>query len=233
MPKVKKKTARKRTSAKKKQQPSLGEKLSAMFSRYTIAAGAGLTVVGAIGALLLWSGGYFGLLGERIGKIGDSTLVSVGLDIRRVTAIGFEHTSETEILEALGPVTGASIMGFDPHAARARVEQLGWVRSAAVTRLWPNTVHVSVRERVPAAVWQLSGDLHLIDQSGAIIRQIDAYEFSNLPLIVGAGGPASASGILQALRRDSALWGATSALIRVGDRRWNLRLKSGADVKFP
>ncbi|GJL95161.1 MAG: cell division protein FtsQ [Hyphococcus sp.] len=236
MPKVKNARGRK-TKAKSKRkaarQPGILENIGDFFSRYTAAAAAGLTVVALIAAMVLWSGGYFGLLGERVTRIADSAAVTAGFEIQRITAKGYDQTSESDILNALGPVVGSSIAHFDPFTAQARIEELGWVRSAAVSRLWPDTVHISVREREPAAVWQLSGALHLIDQSGAVIRQIDAYEYSNLPLIVGAGAPGSASGVLKALRREPALWGAASALIRVGDRRWNLRLQSGADIKFP
>ncbi len=232
MSKVKKKTTRKRKSTKAKSTGLLSNFQEA-FSRYTIAAAAGLTVVSLIGAVILWSGGYVGLAGERVARSIDNVAVGAGFEVRRITAKGFENANESEILSALGPVIGSSLLNFDPYRAQARVEELGWVRSAAVSRLWPNTVHVSVRERVPAAVWQLSGAMHLIDQNGAIIREIDAYEYSNLPLIVGAGAPASASGMLQALRGEPALWGEAAALIRVSDRRWNLRLKSGADIKFP
>ncbi len=233
MPKVKKKRAPARKTKKKAQKTGLPGTVAALVSRYSTAAAAGVTVVAVLAAVLLWSGGYVGLLGERVSRFTDGVTVAAGFEINRITARGFEHVSEEELLAALGPVMGASIAHFDPYAAQARVEELGWVRSAAVSRLWPNTIHVSVREREPAAVWQLSGALHLIDQSGAVIRQIDAFEYSNLPLIVGAGAPGSASGMLKALRSEPALWGAASALIRVGDRRWNVRLNSGADVKFP
>ena len=102
-----------------------------------------------------------------------------------------------------------------------------------MSKLLPDTVHVSVREREPAAVWQLSGDLHLIDDTGAVIRQVDAYEYADLPLIVGAGAPGAASEMLKALQAQPELWRRASALIRVSDRRWNLKMKSGVDVKLP
>lgn len=233
MPAVKKK--KRATARKKKAAPETGAlaALTGFFSRYTAAAAAGVTVVAVLAAAILWSGGYVGLLGERVSRMTGDATVAAGFKIERITALGLDQTSENDVLGAVGPVIGASIAHFDPFAAQARVEELGWVRSAAVSRLWPNTIHVSVREREPAAVWQLSGALHLIDQSGAVIREIDAFEYSNLPLIVGAGAPGSASGMLKALRSEPSLWGAASALIRVGDRRWNVRLKSGADVKFP
>lgn len=232
MPKVKrKKTSKRRTSSKRSE--NIFTRMHDAFSRYAIATIAGVTVVMALGAAALVSGGYVGLAGERAGAVMRNATVASGLDIRRVTAIGFDKASDRDILGAIGPVVGASIAHFDIHAARARVESLGWVRSAAVTRLWPNTVHVSVREREPAAVWQLSGATHLIDQSGAVISEVDVYEYSNLPFIVGAGAPESVSDVLKALRAEAELWGEAAALVRIGERRWNLRLKSGADIKFP
>ncbi len=235
MPKVKKKTTRrtKRKVKQKPKQPALTSVLSEFWVRFSRAVLAGIAVVGVIAILLLWSGGYFGLLGERLNRIAGAGAVSAGFEVKRITVMGQRQTSEQDLLAAVGPVIGSSLLHFDAYAARARVEDLGWVRSAAVSRLWPDTVHVSIREREPAAVWQLSGALHLIDQNGAVIREIGAYEYSYLPLIVGAGAPGSASGILQALRDQPALKDRTAALIRVGDRRWNLRTKAGIDVKFP
>ena len=232
MPKVKRKTTKKKSS-RSRRSPGFFERVQDAASRYAVAGVAGLAVVFAGLAAVLWSSGYLGLAGERAGRMVQNAAVGAGLDIRLITARGHDETGEEAILAAIGPVIGASIAHFDIHAARARIEDIGWVRSAAVTRLWPNTIHVSVREREPAAVWQLSGALRLIDPAGAVIREIDAYEYSNLPLIVGAGAPETVSDVLGALRREPELWGEAAALVRVGDRRWNLRLKSGADVKFP
>ena len=233
MPAVKKKSAKAKKRTTKQHGDGIVATVQALFGRFTTAAAAGVTAVALLGAGILWAGGYFGLLGERVNRLAGASAAASGFDVRRITIMGADKTSEDELLTAMGPVIASSILHFDSYAARARVEDIGWVRSAAVSRLLPNTIHISVREREPAAVWQLSGKLHLIDQDGAVIREIGAYEYSNLPLIVGAGAPGSASNVLKALRGESALWGAASALIRVGDRRWNLRLKSGADVKFP
>ncbi|MEO1252497.1 MAG: cell division protein FtsQ/DivIB [Pseudomonadota bacterium] len=232
MPKVKRKKA---TRARGRKKSSSGFFIALMdrASNFAAAGVAGLTVIFAGLVALLWSGGYFGLAGERADQWAQGATIAAGLKVERITAIGYEQTSEDAILGAIGPVVGASLVHFDLHSARARVEALGWVRSAAVTRLWPNTIHVSLREREPAAIWQLSGALNLIDSSGAIIREIDAYEYSNLPLIVGAGAPDSAADVLRALRAEPLLWGKASALVRVGERRWNMRLDTGADIKFP
>jgi len=235
MPKVKKKTTRrtKRKTKRTKKIPGFIETVIDFWRRFSRAMLAGFAVVFLVAVAVLWAGGYFGLLVERMGSAANAGAVSAGFEVKRITVKGLDQTSKADLLNAVGPVIGSSILNFDPYDARARVEEIGWVRSAAVSRLLPNTVHVSVREREPAAVWQLSGALHLIDPSGAVIREVGAYEYAYLPLIVGAGAPGAASGMLQALRNEPALWGRISALIRVSDRRWNIRTKNGIDVKFP
>lgn len=234
MPKVKnvRKAPAKRV-ARASKKPSLVERLQSLGHTYAIAGVAGVMVILAGAAAVFWAGGYFGVLAEGANSAISASMVKAGLEVRRVTLKGRDKTDSAEINDALGPLIGGSILHLDLDAARARVEELGWVRSAAVSRLLPNTIHVSIREREPAAVWQISGDLHLIDADGAVIREIGAYEYSSLPLIVGAGAPDAASGILKALDAHSEIKEMTSALVRVGERRWNMRLRNGIDVKLP
>lgn len=235
MPKVKKKTGRKSSRRKStgKSAPGFFQRIAILWTRFSYAALASSVLLAIIAIGFLWAGGYVGLAGEKLNRFAGDRAVAAGLEITRITARGVSQTGEQEILNAVGPVIGSSMLHFDPDRARAAVEQIGWVRSAAVSRLFPDTVHVSVRERRPAAVWQLSGDLHLIDDEGAVIREVSAYEYADLPLIVGAGAPGAASEMLQALQAEPVLWGRTSALIRVSDRRWNLKTREGVDVKLP
>lgn len=234
MSKVKKKPAKK-TSARRGKAKDVGffGRISAIWTRFSHALIASSVLLALLGIGFLWAGGYVGMMGEQLSRFAGARAVSAGFEIRRITAKGAIETAEQEILNAVGPVVGSSMLHFDADRARAQVEQIGWVRSAAVSKLLPNTINISVRERVPAAVWQLSGALHLIDENGAIIREVNAYEYADLPLIVGAGAPGAASEMLQALKGEPELWGRASALIRVSDRRWNLKTKDGVDVKFP
>ncbi|GJL93103.1 cell division protein FtsQ/DivIB [Hyphococcus sp.] len=235
MPKVKKKPARKtakRRSTRKKNQ-GFFERVSAIWTRFSHALVASSALIAIVALGFLWAGGYVGLMGEKLNRVVGAGAVTAGFEINRITARGLTQASEDEVLSAVGPVIGSSILHFNADRARASVEQLGWVRSAAVSRLLPNTVHVSVRERTPAAVWQLSGNLHLIDETGAVIREVNAFEYADLPLIVGAGAPGAASEMLKVLSTEPEMQRRVSALIRVSDRRWNLKTKAGVEVKFP
>ncbi len=224
MPPVKKK-------AKKK--APLFARVASAFEKYTIAGVTGSAVILSLIVIVLWAGGYFGMMARAADRAAGEATASAGFEVGRVLLRGAHQTAHEEILEALGPVVGAPMVQVSLKDARARVEALGWVRAAAVTRLMPDTIVVSIREREPAAVWQVNGDLHLIDASGAIIRSVGAYEYSNLPLIVGSGAADAAAGLLQALRQHEELSKRTYALVRVGDRRWNLRLRNNMEIKLP
>lgn len=226
MPAVKKKAGRKKAA-------SVVQRIGALFERYTIAGVAGSGVLLGVIALVLWAGGYFAMLGAAADRAAGKAAVAAGLEVRRVLLKGAHQTAHDEISEALGPLVGASILQVSLADAKARIEEIGWVRAAAVTRLYPDTISISIRERAPAAVWQINGDLHLVDGEGALIREVGAYEYSNLPLIVGAGAPEAAAGILKALGAEEELTGRAYALVRVGDRRWNMRLRNNIDVKLP
>jgi len=228
-----KKPAKRAAPKKPKKKPSLFARLGSLGRHYALAGLAGVAVILAGGAATLWAGGYVGVLAEQMNRAASEGAVAAGFEIRRVTVKGRGETAPEEIDGAIGPILGQSILHFSPDAARARIEELGWVRAASVSRLLPDTIHVSIRERAPAAVWQMSGRLHLIDIDGAVIREVGAYEYSHLPLIVGAGAPDAASSILRALARHPEIGDLTSALVRVGERRWNVRLRNGVDIRLP
>jgi cell division protein FtsQ len=57
--------------------------------------------------------------------------------------------------------------------------------------------------------------------------------FISLPLVVGKGAETRARDFLALLARYPQVRSVTKAAIFVGERRWNLRLKDGLDVRLP
>ena len=206
------------------------ERIGAMVASYAVVF-AGLGIAGVVG--ILWAGGYLQQTGSAVGRWTQGITTASGFAIERVTVVGRAHTSDSAIVEALAADYGASLLHFDADAARKRVEELGWVRAAAVSRLWPDTVHVSIRERQPIAIWQASGELRLVDADGAVIDVIKAGEYSALPIIIGAGAPQAASEILRDLETAPGVRQRLAALERIDDRHWNLRLRSGLEIRLP
>ena len=169
-------------------------------------------------------------LQERFGRVLNFTVAKVVIE-------GRDKTPEPMLRAALGVSPGDKLLGFSLDGARTRIESLAWVEHATVERHLPGTVVVRLQERRPVAVWQSGGRFVLIDRAGQVVAEQDpakdAAAFASLPLVVGPGAPEAAAALLDQLAAQPALRARVVAAVRVGERRWNLRLNNGADVLLP
>lgn len=167
----------------------------------------------------------------RLWTVGASA--SLGFRVGDVIVVGRVETPQADLLSTLKLKRGTPLFGFDSEAARKRIERLPWVRSASIEKVLPDTVLVTVEERVPLAVWQHKGQLALIDREGHVIMRDGLERFSHLLLVVGEGAPSHTAELLQILETQPALLTMVKAAVRVGGRRWNVRFDNGTDVRLP
>lgn len=178
----------------------------------------------------------FAATGDRPAAIGrglDQRFAAMGFKLQAVHVQGASPAAKRDILTALHLYHDEPILGLNLAELRGRVEGVGWVRDAKVVRLLPDTLVVVVDERRPVAVWQHGGQAIVIDGAGRRIEEADASRFPELPLVVGAGADASAPQILAAVAARPRLAPRVEALVRVDDRRWDLRLKDGGIIQLP
>ena len=177
-----------------------------------------------------WGGHAIASWRERLGG-------KLGLVVDQVVVEGRTMTPEPLVQAAIGVHPGEPLLGLSLDGIRDRVESLTWVQSADVERRLPGTLVVRLVERHPFAVWQNQGKFVLIDRAGQVVAAQDpakdAAAFKVLPLVVGAGAPEHAAGLLDQLASQPVLRAHVVAAIRIGERRWNLRLNNGADVLLP
>jgi cell division protein FtsQ len=186
----------------------------------------------AAGALLLRTaqpGSSIASVRERIGTM----TAGAGMRIRDIEIEGRANTPEPILRAALGVSKGDPIIGFSLEQARAQIEKLTWVAHATVERRLPDTIVVVLTERRPFAVWQFQDKYVLIDRDGQPVSNEELSKYHDLPLIVGAGAPVAARALLDALTDRPVIQEHVVAAMRIGERRWNLRLKNHADVLLP
>ncbi len=195
-----------------------------------VVAAAGLSVVGN------WYLAETGWMQARANDLRNWAIEitgDAGLRVTDVVVSGRNRADSKEILAALDLERGSPILGVDIDEARARIESMGWVQSAEIARRLPDVIYVRVTEREPLALWQHNNRIVLIDPDGHTIQHSDLDSFASFPLVVGEGAPVVAGELIDLLRAYPAVAQATEAAIRVSDRRWNLRLHSGIDVRLP
>jgi cell division protein FtsQ len=171
--------------------------------------------------------------GGTVAKLAASFSHAIDMRVKTIEIDGRANTPEKLLRAALGVSVGDPILGFSVEAARARIEQLSWVQHVAVERRLPNTIHVELVERRPFAIWQYQGKFQLIDRAGEVVTNEDVAAFTSLPLVVGQGAPSHAADMLAALDAVPDIHARVAALVRVGERRWNLQLKNNVTVMLP
>jgi cell division protein FtsQ len=197
-----------------------------------------------IGGLVLMSGCVYGavqlnrsLLVQSLLQGAADKLVQgtglLGLTIADIRVEGRETTDRETILAALAAGPGTPILAVNPARAKAQLETLPWVRKAVIERRLPSTLYVRLVERKPLALWQHGGKLELIDREGAAIPTPRLDRFAKLPLVVGEGAAGHAAELLEMLASEPELAARVTAAVRVGDRRWNLRIDNTVDVLLP
>lgn len=197
-----------------------------------------------LGTAVLVMGGLYGGMQLSRSPIGQSALqysanrlldgtARLGLVVADIKVEGRETTDRDTILAALGAAPGTPILAMSPSRAREQLESLPWVRSAVVERRLPDTLYVRLVERKPLALWQHGGKLELIDRAGAVIPVTRLDRFAKLPMVVGESAARHAAELLDMLATEPDLASRVSAAIRVGDRRWNLRIDNAIDVLLP
>ncbi len=185
------------------------------------------------GSYGLWRAGYPQAALGWLERGSERLQVGAGLALREVTLWGREWAPRAEILEALEVRRGQPMLSLDLASARTRLEAIGWIESATVARRLPALIEVRIVERKPLALWQRRGKLVLIGDQGAVITAAGLERFRDLPIVVGEDAPNHAAALIGILSREPALMDRVEAAIRIGGRRWNLRFRSGLEVRLP
>lgn len=176
---------------------------------------------------------YGAQVGGHMPAVVKALTARSGFAVEQVRVTGHVETSEIDILDALALDGWTSLIGFDANAARERVAALPWVRSAAIRKVYPDTIEVEVAERAAFAIWQRGSELLVVEETGKPIAPFAGGRKATLPLVIGAGANEAASAFIAKVKGYPELAARVKGYVRVAERRWDLRLENGITVKLP
>jgi cell division protein FtsQ len=195
----------------------------------------GIAVAGAA-----WLGSSLFDVREAFARSADATVANAGFEIDEIEIAALPGTSEIsdarlqEVHALIVPDGRHSILALDPEEVKARVESLDWVAEARVRRLWPSTLMVEVERRKEYAIWEDEDrQVSVIDLNGERLLTEQAEDHPSLLRVVGRGAGPAAEPMLLALESLPQLRQRVVQLNRIGDRRWDIKLASGAIVSLP
>jgi cell division protein FtsQ len=197
---------------------------------------------GAIATLLLLAastslgvvkGGHLEQFIATLSDTRNALANSAGFRITSVAINGRKQLSQDEVL-AIGGVNGrSSLLFLDAASVREKLKADAWISEATVQKLYPGQLRIDIVERTPFALWQRDGRLSVISEDGAVLERYVPDRFLKLPLVVGKGAETRAKDFLALLSHYPQVHAVTRAATLVGERRWNLRLNDGLDIRLP
>ena len=178
-------------------------------------------------------GGHAAAVMVALRDAGDATARSFGFGIVQVDVRGAAILSRDELLRNAGITPQSSLLLLNPEGVRAALKQDPRIAEATVRKFYPDRLDIVVEEREPFARWQRAGQTHLIARDGTILERNIAAKGAELPLVVGSGAEKQAAAFVTLLDRFPAIRDDVRAGVLVAERRWNLRLRNGIDVRLP
>ncbi len=83
---------------------------------------------------------------------------------------GTKNVSRSQVLEVMASDIDRNIFFVPLDARKKQLEQIPWVQSASVMRLFPNRLKVVINERTPVAFVEINSHIQLIDANGVIME---------------------------------------------------------------
>jgi cell division protein FtsQ len=195
-------------------------------------AAAIFIILGSVGYGIA-AGGHVPEIATELHRACDALAGRVGMRITSVALSGEKEMSRTDILGLAGVDETSSLPCLDASSTRKALLRNPWIAEATVLKLYPGRLQIGVTERNPLALWQKDGAVSVIADDGTVLQPFAGGRFAALPLIVGNGADKKARDFLAAMSRYPLIGEGVEAAVLVAQRRWNLHLRSGIDIRLP
>lgn len=104
--------------------------------------------------------------------------------LEAVEVVHARRVPASAVAEHFAADVGQSLLAVPLQVRRHSLEEVDWVETATVQRLWPNRLRVYLQEREPVAFLRRGSSLWLIDRQGVILSQPEGAAFS-FPVLTG------------------------------------------------
>ena len=224
--------ARARAGLEREQPNRLIELLERHLPNRAGVAATVLMLLGSAGFGIV-KGGHLEQFTSALSDSRNAIANSAGFRITTVAINGRKQLTQDEVL-AIGGVNGrSSLLFLDAATVRDKLRANPWIADATILKLYPGRLQIDIVERSAFALWQQDGRLSVIADDGVVLEPYMSRRFIALPLVVGKGAETRARDFLALLARYPQVHAATKAAVFVGERRWNLRLADGLDIRLP
>ncbi|HIJ85712.1 MAG TPA: FtsQ-type POTRA domain-containing protein [Magnetococcales bacterium] len=153
--------------------------------------------------------------------------------LNRIQLEGLVQTKKSAAMGVLGVAGGDNLLWIDPRGVKERLQQLPWIRSVWVRRIFPDTLSVQVVEKVPVCMGVVHERLFILDEYGQPIKPFAIGDALLLPVVRPAANKDSAREVvwmINLLDRYPGLKEIISEAVGFPGKRWALITNRGVKL---
>jgi cell division protein FtsQ len=156
-----------------------------------------------------------------------------GFEVKKVEVVGADRINRSNVYDIALSQKERSMASVDLEELRSDLMRYGWIKDARVSRRLPDTLVIDIVERRPTAIWQNAGRLSLIDDEGVVLEAVTVATMPDLPLVIGPNANMRSQDLDRLMAEASSLRELMAGATWVGNRRWDLRFRSGETLSLP
>ena len=169
---------------------------------------------------------------DKLVELTSRAIAAAGFGIDQVSVAGQHYALDTDVFDALDLPNVKTFAAFDSAAALKRIERISWVYTAQITRVFPGSLAVQIKERAPAAIWARGDRSYLVDVTGRVLGPVPATHGWILPRLAGEGANIDVPLLLTAIGRNKEIAVQFDHAERISERRWSVVLKHGSRIEL-
>lgn len=113
------------------------------------------------------------------------------------------------------------------------IESFDCVYSSNVKRALPDKIKIEIINKEPIAIWQNKKKFMFITKQGTTMKIRDSKNLDDFIIVTGENANMRTKELLDIIKVDPDIFSQVNSAIRIGDRRWDIRLKNGVEIKLP
>ena len=156
-----------------------------------------------------------------------------GFRLQNIFVEGRENADPDLLMALINAEKNMPLFKVKPHQIHEALSGISWIESVSVKRVFPDSLHITLKERRPAALWMHDGRLVVVDRTGYRITTQDLERFEKLLIIQGENAPENIGALLDVVTAAPKIYERLDQAIFVGKRRWDLKLNNKIIVNLP
>ncbi len=190
------------------------------------------TILGVLFVVALVVANWFGVPQMAYRQYGELT-AKAGFTVEDIQIVGTRRVDQMKVYDIILERANGPILLVDIDAIRKDLGNYGWIKDVRISRQLPSKLYVEIIERKPVAVWQHNDQFKLLDDEGKVLDRITDSQIGNLPIVKGANANLQLIALAELLDKAQSLKPQIAGATWVGNRRWDLRFRSGETLALP